>query len=151
MNQNEKLLQNIVENARMGADACDQLLGRAQDEAIRQELMTEKQHYIEASRTAEQMLCDMGVRPQPKGPVARASLWMGMQINTLKDRSASHIADIVIQGATMGIVELTKARNSLPEASAEAHGVAAGLITCQQEAIDRLKSFLSQQKKAPQN
>lgn len=144
MDQTQKLLQCIVENARMGEDACNQLLSRADDPEIRQELMLEKQHYAQASRDAEAKLCALGVRPRPKGSMARMGMWMGMQINTATDCSASHIADIVIQGATMGVVELTKARNSLSEANAEAQGVAAELITRQQEAIDRLKTFLTQ-------
>ena len=52
MNQTRRLLQAIVENGRMGEDACDQLLRRARDNAIRQELMLEKQHYAEAVRDA---------------------------------------------------------------------------------------------------
>ena len=142
MNQTEKLLQRIIENGRMGEDACDQLLQRAQDEAIRQALMREKQSYAEAVKQAEEKLTQLGVQPQPKGPMARMGLWMGMQMNAMLDRSQAHIADIVIQGATMGVVELTKARNSLPDADADSHGIAAGLITAQQEAIDRLKAFL---------
>ena len=144
MNQTEKLLQNIVENARMGEDACNQLLSRTQDESLRQELMTEKEEYAAAARAAEEKLVNMGVHPEPKGPMARMGMWMGMQMNTMMDKSASHIADMVIQGATMGVVELTKARNSLPDADAEAQGIAAGLIAKQQESIDRLKAFLSQ-------
>lgn len=144
MNQTERLLQNIVENARMGEDACDQLLNRAEDEPIRQELMTQKQQYAAAAQAAEQQLTRMGVYPQPKGPMARMGMWMGMQMNTLTNRSASHIADITIQGCNMGIVELTKALNSMPQAEPLAQGIAQGLIAKQQEAIDRLKPFLSQ-------
>ena len=142
MDQTQKLLQSIVENSRMGEDACDQLLQRAQDAALRQELMREKEFYGCAARDAENKLCAMGAKPHPKGPMARMGLWMGMQMNTAMDTSASHLADIVIQGATMGVVELTKARNSNPDADAEAHGIAANLITRQQESIDRLKAFL---------
>jgi len=42
------------------------------------------------------------------------------------------------------VVEMTKARNSFSDADAKAQGVVAGLITCQQEAIERLKAFLSE-------
>ena len=147
MNQTQKLLQAIVENGRLGEDACDQLLSRTEDQAMRQELMQEKQDYAAAARDAEKMLFDQGVRPEPKGPMARMGLWMGMQINTAMDQSNSHIADIVIQGATMGVVAITKARNAFTEADAEAQGIASNLITKQQEAIERLKTFLSE--KAP--
>ena len=144
MNQTQKLLQMIVENGRMGADACDQLLPRTEDEELRKELMIEKQDYESAARDAETMLCNQGIHPEPKGPMARMGLWMGMQINTAVDRTSSHIADIVIQGLTMGIIELTKARNSNSDADAEAHGIASNLITKQQESIDRLKAFLQE-------
>ncbi len=142
MNQTHQLLQAIVENARTGADACDQLLSRTDDIEIRRELMLQRQQYQEAARDAETRLYNEGVEPQPKGPMARAGMWMGMQINTMMDRSPSHIADIVIQGSTMGVVEMTKARNSYPDADAHAQGIAANFITQQQEAIDRLKTFL---------
>ncbi len=131
-----------MENARTGADACDQLLSRTDDIEIRRKLMLQRQQYQEAARDAETRLYNEGVEPQPKGPMARAGMWMGMQINTMMDRSPSHIADIVIQGSTMGVVEMTKARNSYPDADAHAQGIAANFITQQQEAIDRLKTFL---------
>ena len=142
MDQTRKLLQMVVENGRMGEYACDQLIARTDDTELRRELMLEKRHYADAAQDAEQRLNDLGARPQPKGPAARAGMWMGMQLNTMMDKSAAHIAEMVIQGATMGVLELTKARNSFPEADAQAQGFAAGLITRQQEAIDRLKPFL---------
>ena len=144
MNQTQQLLQRIVENGRMGEDACDQLLTRTDDVELRKELMLEKQHYAAAARDAEARLYEQGVKPEPKGPMARMGLWMGMQINTAVDQTASHIAEIVIQGLTMGIIELTKARNSYSDADAESQGIAANLITKQQESVERLKSFLNE-------
>ena len=78
--------------------------------------------------------------------MARMGMWMGMQMNTAMDRSSSHIADILIQGATMGVVEITKARNSFPDADPDSHGVASRFITCQQEAVERLKKVLRLQR-----
>jgi len=144
MDQNRKLLESIVENARMGADACDQLLKKCKDAQMRKELMLERDQFNAAGRDAEERLFAMGVHPHPKGPMARMSMWMGMEMNTMMDKSASHIADMLIQGCTMGVVEMTKARNSLPDADAQAQGIASALVTSQQEAIERLKAFLKQ-------
>ena len=144
MNQTEKLLQSIIENGRIGEDACDQLLNKTEDMALRKELMLEKQQYAETVRDAETRLCDMGIHPQPKGMPARMSMWMGMQMNTMMDHSTPHIAEILIQGSTMGVVEITKERNAYPDADAEAHGIASNMITLQQDTIERLKSFLNE-------
>ncbi len=146
MNQDLNLLQKIVENARSGADACSQLVDRCEDEGMQRELRAQRDDYESAARDAEKLLEKNGIQPRPKGMMARAGMWFGMQINTMMDRSASHIADISIQGATMGIVEMTKARNSNPDAGADAQGIAAWMIERQQQAVDRMKTFLQLQK-----
>lgn len=142
MDQTRNLLQSIVENARMGADACGQLLEKAEEEGIRGELIREREDYERAARDAEAQLERRGVQPHPKGAMARMGMWMGMQFNTMMDASEAHLAELTIQGASMGVVEITKARNDNPDASEEAQGVAARLIADQQAAIDRLKAFL---------
>ena len=142
MDQTRILLQKIVENGRMGADACEQLLEKCADSGLKEELARERDFYACASRAAEEKLEALGIRPHPKGAMARMGMWMGMQMNTAMDASSAHIAEIVIEGATMGIVELTKARNDNPDADAGAQGIAANLIARQQESIDRLKNFL---------
>lgn len=144
MDQNKKMLETIVENARLGADACDQLLKKCEDGEMRQELMLERQQYNEASRDAEERLFAMGEHPRPKGPMARMSMWMGMEMNTMMDSSAAHIAEMLIEGASMGIIEMNKARNSLKDADGDVQGIASRLVQCQQEAIERLKPFLCQ-------
>ena len=151
MNPTQKLLQAIAENGHTGVNACEQLLKRTADAELRGELVLERQHYFDAMRDAENLLMMQGIAPRRPGPAAQMGLWMGMQINTIADRSASHIADIVIQGATMGVVELTKARNSNPDADAQSQGIASFLITKQQEAIDRLKRFLAEKAPVKQN
>ena len=144
MEQTEKLLQSIVENARMGIYACEQLLEKSDDFEIRKEIMLEKQHYSEIARDAEQRMYENGIEPRPEGMMQRMGMWMGMQMNTISDRSPAHLADMLIQGATMGIVEMTKARNSNPDASGDAQGIASDFIIKQQDAVERLKSFLLQ-------
>ena len=148
MDQNYKLLQSVVENARTGADACDQLLKKTQDAKMRDELMIEKQHYEQCARDAEKAISDMGHHPHPKGMAARCSMWMGMEMNTMIDRTSTHIAEMLIEGATMGIVEMTKAKNTFTEAGAHAQGIASNMIVKQQEAIERLKGFLMQKQAA---
>jgi len=144
MEQSEKLLQSIVENARMGKNACDQLLKKAEGEEIRREITLEREKYDQLARKAEEYMHQLGIVPKPEGMMQRMGMWMGMEMNTLTDKTPSHIADMLIQGATMGVVEMTKARNSNPDASAEARGIASNFITAQQDAIERLKSFLLQ-------
>lgn len=142
MDQTQKLLQSIVENARTGLDACEQLLAKTKDPGMRDELMTQRAQYQNFAHDAERSLYDAGGRPHAKSPLQRMGMWMGVQMNTMTDDSASHIADIAIQGLTMGVIGMTRDRANLPEADAHAQGIASSFITAQQENIDRLKPYL---------
>lgn len=142
MTQTQKLLQSVVENARTGLDGCEQLVQRAEDPGIRDELMRQCQQYQNFVRDAERALADAGAKPHRKNPIERVGMWMGVQMNTMTDTSPSHIADMIIQGATMGVTEMTKDMNATPEADGNARGIASSFITAQQENIDKMKAFL---------
>ena len=142
MDQTQKLLQSVVENARTGLDACEQLIGKTKDQNMRNELMTQRDQYQQFARDAENALFATGGQPHRKNPMARMGMWMGIQMDTMMDATPSHIADMLIQGATMGVVGMTRDRNDLPDADAHAQGIASSFITAQQENIDRLKTYL---------
>lgn len=142
MNETIELLQRTLENARMGEDALGQLLDKTRDEALRKELMYQQEQYRQTVRTAEAQLYAQGGVPRAKSGPARASAWMGIEMQTLLDRSPQHVADLVIQGETMGVIEMTKARGEYAEADLQAQGVASDLLARQQDGIERMKAFL---------
>ena len=142
MNDTVQLLQDVVRNARTGKDAVEQLMNKARGDSMRRELEKEKESYQQTQRESERALVDAGGRAEPTGPLARAGMWMGLEMETLADRSDAHIAEIVIQGATMGVIEMTKALNTYDSADAHARGLASQFVVQQNETIDRQKGFL---------
>ena len=67
---------------------------------------------------------------------------LGLAAQTLADRSDAHIAEIIIRGATMGVIEMTKSLNAYGDADPHARGLASRFVVRQNEAIDRQKAFL---------
>ena len=142
MDQTVELLQRTLENARMGEDAFGQLLDKARDQKLREELMYQQAQYRETVRTAEEQLFARGGVPHAKSSLSRMNAWMGMEMGTLLDRSPEHLADMVIQGQTMGVIEMTKARSEYVDADTAAQGVASDFLAKQQDGIERMKAFL---------
>lgn len=142
MNETVQLLQNVVRNARTGQDAVEQLMRKTEEGRMRSELIREKEDYAVARREGERALQDAGGSAEPVGPLAKAGMWMGLEMETLADRTDAHIAEIVIQGATMGVIEMTKALNTYDGADPRARGLASRLVVQQNETIDRQKRFL---------
>lgn len=142
MNETIQLLQDVVRNASTGHEGVEQLLHQVQNEGMRKELMTEREQYQSIMSNAEQALFAAGGKPENQGIMSRANMWVGVQMNTMMDKSDAHIAEIVIQGVTMGVIEMTKALNTYADADANARGLASNFVTQQQDAIDRQKIFL---------
>lgn len=142
-NQTQELYQSIVENARTGLDACNQLIEKTKDAALRDELMSQRAVYQNFAQDAERALYAAGAQPHTKSMASRAGMWMGIQMNTLMDASPSHIAELAIQGTTMGVIGMTRDQGNLSQASAEAQGMASAFIQSQQDAIDKLKGLLT--------
>jgi len=142
MNQTIQLLQDIVRNARTGESGIEQLMEKVENPEMRDELNREKTDYQRIAEKAEQALTAAGGKIEPLGMMAKAGMWMGTQMNTLMNKSNSHIAEMVIQGANMGVIELTKSRNTYSEADPNALDIAADFITQQQDIIERQKAFL---------
>ena len=142
MNETVQLLQDVVRNARTGQDAVKHLMQKAEEGRMRDELIREREDYAVTRRESEQALADAGGRAEPVGPMAKAGMWTGLEMQTLTDRSNAHIAEIVIQGATMGVIEMTKALNTYTGADDEARSLASRFVVQQNETIDRQKGFL---------
>jgi len=142
MNETVQLLQDVIRNAHTGESAIDQLLTISDHSEMRRDLMTEKALYHSTVRAGEQAIINAGGRPEPIGPMSRAGMKMGIIFNTITDKSDSHIAEMVIQGANMGIIEMTKALNTYPNADEKSRSIARNFIGQQQDIINRQKHYL---------
>ena len=113
-----------------------------QHELLREELLRQKAQYQEVELSAETRLGQLGETPNPKGAMERAGAWIGVNMSTIADKTPSHMADMIIQGNTMGVVEVTRARNACPQADPIARDLADRLIGVSQQGIERAKGFL---------
>ncbi len=69
-------------------------------------------------------------------------LWGSIQMNTLLDSSEQHIAEMMINGTTMGIIDMTKKLNELEQPKAKEKEIAEEFIENSQAYIDMWKNYL---------
>ena len=143
MNQSIELLRDIVRTARDGDEGIRLVMEKTEDTAFREALFSEQESYQAIERDAGRRLIGMGGKAEPEGMMARAGMKMGVDMQTMTDRSTAHLADLLIQGTTMGITELTRSQNEHNEADQESLALCERLIKLQQDAIERAKAFLA--------
>lgn len=142
MDENKEFLSEIARSARMGKEATVVLLDKVEDEQLRKEIAQRKAEYSDLEHRADDLLAGSGTQPEPLPMMSKAGLWMGMQMETMTNRSDSHIAEIMIQGSGMGIIEMTKNKKRYSAAKPETMDLADAFVASEEGAIQRMKAFL---------
>ena len=66
-----------------------------------------------------------------------------MQLITLMDKSANHIAEIMINGNTMGLIETTRTMKQYSDVQPEIQSLGQALIQTEESGIQKMKNYLS--------
>ncbi len=142
MDTNLELLNYLYQNAQMGIDTTKQLLGICQDEHFKQVLESQHKEYMKIFTEAEKYIQAEGKDPKEIGTLTKITTYLMINMNTLTDKSPSHIAEMMIRGSTMGITEVTKDLNSYTNAKGDYLHLARQLLSFEQNNIEELKKFL---------
>ena len=140
----KSFLDSLYKNVKMGADSIIDLMPKVSSEKMREEMTAELEHYEKFAKDIRNMLLELGEEPKEESFMTKLMTKMGISINTMMDATSSHIADMMIQGATMGITETTKLIREFENTpcSEAALSLAKETVKYEQESIEKLKKFL---------
>ncbi len=141
MDKNETLLNELYKNTTMGKDSLVNLMDKASDPEMRAEMTREIERYEEYANRASALLAERGLKPEEPGMMAKAGSKIGMAFNTMLDTTTSHIAEMMINGATMGIINIEKQFNE-NEPTGEARKLAEEVLDFEKSTADNLARFL---------
>ena len=142
MEQGNALLKYVHKNAEMGKGTIPQVLEVVEDEKLRQALSSQLSEYETIARRSEQLLEQRGVDLNEAGELRDFMSGVMIRAKTLTDRSPSHIAEMMIQGSTMGTIQMTQKIHSCEAADGEALLLAHKLLRTEENNIEQMKNFL---------
>lgn len=145
MNENMELLNSVYENAEMGVHTLNNLSDnlRKKDNKIKGLIEDELKEYNSFLKESEKLLKKNKIEPKKTNLMAKLSSKMGITIETMKDNSDAAIASMVIEGITMGIVEIqTKIENYKKLVDKKTLKLANKFLKFQEEEIEKLKKFM---------
>lgn len=140
----EELLGALYKNIKMGADSILNTLPKVEESRLRRELTAQLNRYEELAGDIGKELCDCGASPEEKGMMAKLGAKMGIAMNTAIDSTPSHIAQMMIEGATMGITENTKLLRKYENSSCseQALKLTKESIKFMEDSVERMKKYL---------
>lgn len=84
----------------------------------------------------------MGEVPKEQSPMAQFGMWSGVQFNTMLDRSADKIAEMMMQGSTMGIIDMVRTLKEYPNVPPTAKRIGEDLIKLEENSMQKMKQYL---------
>jgi transcription elongation GreA/GreB family factor len=142
MDKNIELLNYIHQNAQMGIETIKQLLKETKDENMKNVLQKHLNEYQKFYDMADNKLKSKNIEPKELNLLSKAFTDLMINLKTLRDKSPSHMAEMLIQGSTMGIVDMTKKIKEYQGVEKETLDIANGLLQFEQKSVDEYKGFL---------
>lgn len=144
MNQTETvaLLKEIYQNARTAIDAIQVLLAKSTSAHFTDSLRSQVSQYHEIADEAAMQLRGFRELPADNPIFERIGMWASVQMSTVTNKNPGHMAEIMINGSTMGVIEMTKYLHANHNVDPAARALAHKLISTEQHNINMMKNFL---------
>ncbi len=143
MDGNVELLNYIHQNAAMGADTISHLIEIAQDIEFRKVLESQYREYKEILSVSNDKLRAIHQEPKSINTLSKASAHLMIDLKTLKARDASHLSEMLIQGSTMGIIDMTKKIHAYSDGDEDILNLARRLLSFEEKNVEACKKFLN--------
>lgn len=143
MNENEiNVLDELNKGACMGKDAIHFILDKVTDKKLKEELNNQYKKYNEISDKINNIYPKYNDdNPHETNTMNKVMTWYGIEMKTLTDHSTSKIAELLLQGTNMGIIEGRRLLNH-KNTNEEVHSLVQEYVDMQEDAVEKLKSFL---------
>lgn len=145
MDENLELLLHVYQTAEMGVYTTTNLLSllMKKDNKIIHVLESELKEYEKYKNESQILLDKYDVEAKSSGMMAKISSDIGMAMETMKDNSDPAIASMLIEGITMGIVEMKIKVNQYKKVcNKDIVKIAENLLNFQENEVEKLKTFL---------
>lgn len=145
MNENEEILEYIYQISNMGSQSTKDLIAniKSKDNKIKKIVCEINKNYEQYAKEAEKLLKKQKLEAKPIGMMAKTMSKLSISKEMMNDNSDANIADMLIQGLTMGNLELSKHIDNYEKtAEKKVINLAKEIRKFGEEYIEKLKIYL---------
>ena len=142
MKEDINALDEIHKGACMGVDAINFVIDKVDDSGFREELEKELNNYEDTKKQVEDIYPEYNDgKPHETSTMNKAMTWSGIEMRTLTDKSDSKIAELLLQGVNMGIIEGRRILNQ-KKIDNKVDEIISRYVNMQEESMETLKNYL---------
>lgn len=137
-----QLLNHVYQTAEMGVDGIQSVLKHADEPKLIKALNAQMVEYQKMQDSAYTMLKERGIEAKGTGSVAKVSTEMMSAMKVMADHSATNIAEMMIQGNTMGVTKSIRTIRDCELKDERVRDLANKLLKTEERNIQEMKQFL---------
>lgn len=138
----EDLLDEVYKSVTMGSDSVSTLIGKTTDASMRAALTAQLEGYQNFASTARTKMNEKNIKIKEASVFTKIPAEVTMNVTTMMDNSNTKIAEMMINGSTMGIIELTRKIRRTTDASPDCVKIATDVVAFEENNIDKMKTYL---------
>ena len=137
-----EMLNSILQNAEMGCQGITSVRRRNKNRAVDNVLCTQLMRYGKIYSVANSMLKSRGEQARHISPIAKTMTRFSAQRDLSRDPSASHIAEMMIKGNTMGVNKMVQNLRDYDRGNPNITLLAKKMLDAEEEHIRELRAFI---------
>lgn len=137
-----ELLQEVYKNCTLSIQSIEIVRPMVKDKPMRNMLFSQYNSYKALAKEIEMQAATNGYDLHAANIINKAMMYGGLLLNTIIDRSASKLAEIMIQGINLGIISMVKVTNNIDEQTNIDVSLSNKLMDMLENNINALKPFL---------
>lgn len=144
MDKNHEFINAMYQDASMALDSLTMLIYKlkTRDNKIKEVIEKCINGYEKHLKIIKKYMKDNNYEIKSIPIINKMGAYMGINMEVMKDNSDSRIADMLIQGITMGVLNTSKNINKYKDASKDIILIAKDFLKHQEESIEKLKKYL---------
>jgi len=144
MNEEKEInvLDELNKGTCMGMDAINFIIEKVKDDGLKKELDNQYKKYEEIHNKISELYPEYSDKePHDTGVLNKARTWYGIEMKTLIDDTTSKLAELLMQGTNMGIIEGRRLLNH-KHTDDKVNDLVQEYVDMQEHAVEKLKQFL---------
>ena len=142
MDNSKYVLNEVGKGLQMGMDSITNITEKLEDKGFKEVLLNQYNEYDDLLNRVNDEITKFSDVPEQLNPIQKAMGWMGVELNTLADKSNSKIAELMLQGTNMGIIEGVKLLNHNPDVENNIKNILTDFVAFQEHTVEKLKKYL---------
>lgn len=142
MNNQNELLNKAYENVRMASFAIDCIIEKIENPTLATLLRKQNKFYLDTTLEIEELSKSLEIELKDINPMLKGMSYVSIKMKTIANNDSPKLAEMLIQGTTMGVTDTIKAKNEFKVDNHKLITLVDRIISHEEEFVDSLKTFL---------